>query len=138
MRNLILRKACKVYKSLLVSVVLALTPGLVRADMVGKLLDWSYTDSVFTQPFIDIDEMRELPVPHRYLHGGFADGTRFSMYLPAQADDYEGRFFQYASPFPDSETSAQNGMLRLSPFMPFCAEVSLSGKGEAYWKKRPS
>lgn len=110
MRNLILRKACKVYKSLLVSAVLALTPGLVRADMVGKLLDWSYTDSVFTQPFIDIDEMKEQPVPLRYLHGGFADGTRFSMYLPAQADDYEGRFFQYASPFPDSETSAQNGM----------------------------
>ncbi len=51
------------------------------------------TDSFFGAPYIDIDEQRTVPVPHRYLHGGFSStATRFSFYFPPH---YEGRFFQY-------------------------------------------
>ncbi|QIG81949.1 hypothetical protein G5C33_14070 [Sphingosinithalassobacter tenebrarum] len=64
-------------------------------------------DTMFAQPFIDTDEMRTDPVPHRYVHGGFeGTDTRFSFYFPAAAD-YEGRFFQYVTPVPDSETLSQ-------------------------------
>ena len=51
-------------------------------------------DPRFNQPFVDIDEMRTTPVPHRYVHGGFT-GTdaRFSFYFPP-AGQYDGRFFQ--------------------------------------------
>jgi hypothetical protein len=44
--------------------------------------------------FIDIDEVRDAPVPHRFVHGGFT-GTdaRFAFYFPAD-DQYEGRFIQ--------------------------------------------
>ncbi|NKF32789.1 hypothetical protein HER21_40900, partial [Pseudomonas sp. BGM005] len=41
--------------------------------------------------------------PHRYMHGGFrGTETLFSLYLPSSAD-YEGRFFQHVTPFPQSE-----------------------------------
>ncbi|THG29974.1 hypothetical protein [Naasia lichenicola] len=60
-------------------------------------------DAGFEHPFVDVDEQRELPLPHRYLRGGFSGtDTRFSLHLP-QADAYEGRFFQYIAPIPDSE-----------------------------------
>lgn len=64
-------------------------------------------DPLYQQPFIDIDEMRPSPVPHRYIHGGFR-GTeaRFSLYLPAK-EKYKGRFFQYITPFPMSENLSQ-------------------------------
>jgi hypothetical protein len=43
-------------------------------------------------PFIDVDEMRALPRPHRYIHGGFEDShLRFSIYLPPKAL-YKERF----------------------------------------------
>src|SRR3984957_20074583 len=62
---------------------------------------------MFTEPYVDVDEWRDRPVRHRYVHGGFADTeTRFSIYLPP-ADLYEGRFFQHITPVPDSEHLAQ-------------------------------
>ncbi|MHA7220417.1 hypothetical protein ACX80L_16200 [Arthrobacter sp. MDT1-48-3] len=62
-----------------------------------------------TQPYLDVDEQRNFPVPHRYVHGGFKDGaTRFSFYMPAQSD-YQNRFFQYITPVPLSETLSQQG-----------------------------
>jgi hypothetical protein len=46
-------------------------------------------------PFIDVDEWRDTPRRHRYVHGGFDDThTRFSFYFPP-AEEYRGRFFQY-------------------------------------------
>lgn len=61
----------------------------------------------FGEPFVDIDEWRDAPVRHRYVHGGFAGtATRFSFYLPP-ADAYGGRFFQHITPVPDSENLAQ-------------------------------
>ncbi len=67
----------------------------------------SAEDPLFNSPFIDIDEMRDAPVRHRYVHGGFT-GTdmRFSFYLPPK-EKFQGRFFQYVTPVPDSENLAQ-------------------------------
>ena len=59
-----------------------------------------YQDTVFKSPFIDIDEWRDTPVRHRYVHGGFeGTETRFSFYFPSK-EDYAGHFFQYITPFP--------------------------------------
>ena len=64
-------------------------------------------DETFDEPYIDLDEWRDVPLRHRYVHGGFANThTRFSVYLPP-AERYEGRFFQHITPVPDSEHLAQ-------------------------------
>jgi hypothetical protein len=67
------------------------------------------TDPTFISPFVDVDEWRDEPVRHRYVHGGF-DGTdcRFSMYFP-DATRYQGRFFHPVSPVPGSEHGAKDG-----------------------------
>src|SRR3546814_16985946 len=64
-------------------------PGLARA-----INSYVPTDSYFGRPFIDADEMRDDPLPHRYIHGGFENtDTRFPISFPAQAVS-RGRFFQ--------------------------------------------
>lgn len=64
-------------------------------------------DTLFKVPFIDIDEWRDKPIRHRYVHGGFEGTTaRFSFYFP-QKDQYQGRFFQYITPVPDNENISQ-------------------------------
>lgn len=61
------------------------------------------SDKDFMQPYIDVDEWRDEPVRHRYIHGGFTGTqTRFSYYFPP-AKQYDGRFFQHITPFPLSE-----------------------------------
>src|SRR5262245_45832547 len=69
------------------------------------------SDPVFTEPFVDVDEWRDAPVRHRYVHGGFS-GTdcRFSVYFP-DAARYQGRFFHPVSPIPGSEHGATEGAL---------------------------
>lgn len=65
------------------------------------------TDTLFREPYIDVDEWRDAPVRHHYIHGGFkGTGTRFSFYFPPK-EQYQGRFFQYITPFPDSENLSQ-------------------------------
>ena len=66
-------------------------------------------DPMFVEPFVDVDEWRDEPVSHRYVHGGF-HGTdcRFSMYFP-HATRYQGRFFHPVSPVPGSEHGATEG-----------------------------
>lgn len=69
--------------------------------------EYSAKNSLFQQPYIDQDEWRQLPVKHRYVHGGFTGtDTKFSFYLPPK-EQYQGRFFQYITPVPDSETLSQ-------------------------------
>ena len=69
--------------------------------------DFSTNDTLFKAPYIDVDEWRDIPVRHRYVHGGFKEtDTRFSFYFPPK-EQYEGRFFQYVTPFPDSEMLSQ-------------------------------
>lgn len=63
--------------------------GLLTADMV---------DPRFNRPYIQIEEERLDPEPHRYVHGGF-EGTdaRFSFYFPPK-ERYQGRFFHNTYP----------------------------------------
>lgn len=64
-------------------------------------------DTLFKEPFVDIDEWRDIPVRHRYVHGGFkGTNTLFSFYFPPK-EKYKGRFFQYITPFPDNENLSQ-------------------------------
>jgi hypothetical protein len=64
-------------------------------------------DTLFSKPYIDLDEWREKPVKHRYIHGGFkGTETRFSFYFPIK-EQYQGRFFQYITPVPDNENLSQ-------------------------------
>jgi Tannase and feruloyl esterase len=52
------------------------------------------TESFFGPAFVDIDEWRDAPMRHRYVHGGFeGTDTRFSYYFPP-ADQWQGRFLQ--------------------------------------------
>jgi hypothetical protein len=67
----------------------------------------SVEDPMFDEPYVDMEEWRDTPVRHRYVHGGFTGTqTRFSVYLPPESS-YEGRFFQHITPVPDSEHLAQ-------------------------------
>jgi hypothetical protein len=60
---------------------------------------------------VDVEEWRDQPVRHRYVHGGFkGTETRFSFYLPPK-EQYHGRFFQHITPFPISENLAQSAPL---------------------------
>lgn len=75
-------------------------------------------DTVFSAPYVDIDEWRDAPVRHRYVHGGFQDNdTRFSLYLPP-AEQFGGRFFQHVTPVPQSENLAQADLSDINP-VPF-------------------
>ena len=86
-------------------VILSHTSGFAKS-LKGAMLDFVCRDTIFKNPYIDIDKMLSVPVKCHYIHGGFADGTRFSFYFP-EKKKYTGRFFQYITPFPDSETTAQ-------------------------------
>ena len=67
------------------------------------------SDPEFSGGYVDIDEMRirklgdGRELPYRYMHGGF-EGTaiKFSFCFP-EKEAYEGRFYQYLSPFPGPE-----------------------------------
>jgi hypothetical protein len=61
---------------------------------------------MYDAPYVDVDEWRDQPVRHRYVHGGFK-GTecRFSFYFPP-AERYEGRFFHMLLPISGIETAA--------------------------------
>jgi hypothetical protein len=64
-------------------------------------------DTMFKEPYVDVDEWRDKPVRHHYVHGGFkGTDTRFSFYFPAK-EKYKGHFFQYITPFPDNENLSQ-------------------------------
>src|SRR6516225_4085597 len=72
-------------------------PMLVTGDCV---------DPRFNDPYVDIDEQRNTPVPHRYVHGGFkGTDARFSFYFPPR-EQYQGRFFQNTHQLLTSENAA--------------------------------
>lgn len=79
----------------------------VAAASAGQAEERPAADPLFGEPYIDVDEWRDAPVRHRYVHGGFkGTDTRFSFYFPPK-DAYEGRFFQHITPVPQSENLAQ-------------------------------
>lgn len=50
-------------------------------------------DPYFGKPYIDRDEWREKPYPHRNVHGGFENtATRFTFYFP-KAEEWGGRLY---------------------------------------------
>lgn len=89
-------------------ILLSFCSGLkAQNNHAGSYPDFNTADTIFSKPYIDLDEWRDNPVRHRYIHGGFeGTGTRFSFYFPPQ-DKYDGRFFQYITPFPDNENLSQ-------------------------------
>jgi hypothetical protein len=59
-------------------------------------------DPLFNEPYVEINELREAPVPHRYVRGGFkGTDARFSFYFPP-AERYEGRFHHNTYPLATS------------------------------------
>lgn len=69
--------------------------------------DFAVKDTMFKAPYVDVDEWRDKPVHHHYVHGGFkGTDTRFSFYFPAK-EKFEGHFFQYITPVPDNENLSQ-------------------------------
>jgi hypothetical protein len=97
------------FELILLSVILVTFcgSGFAQTNLVNTEWKFAATDSLFAQPYVDIDEWRDEPVRHRYVHGGFeGTQTRFSFYFP-QEENYEGRFFQYITPVKDSENLSQ-------------------------------
>ncbi len=81
-----------------------------RAAMPGDDRPMGLTDPLFEDPYVDLDEWRDEPVRHRYVHGGFhGSDCRFSMYFP-EARRYQGRFFHPVTPVPGTEHSATEGL----------------------------
>lgn len=70
-------------------------------------------DTYFSQPYIDVEEWRDKPIRHYFVHGGFkgtdqgGDEVRFCFYFP-EKEKYEGRFFQYLSPAPEDEHESES------------------------------
>lgn len=71
-----------------------------------KLIYDAMKDPTMQDSYIDADEQREriLPdgtvLPYRYVHGGFRrNSIKFIFCFPPK-EQYQGRFFQYLSPFP--------------------------------------
>ena len=54
---------------------------------------YKVSDPYFGQPYVDVDEQREAPYPHRHVHGGFADcDARFTFYFPDRSE-WQGRMY---------------------------------------------
>jgi Tannase and feruloyl esterase len=68
-------------------------------------------DPLFDAPFVDIDEWRDEPAPHRYIHGGFkGTDTRFAFHFPPP-ERYEGRFFHPLFAVPGNEHTVSGGFM---------------------------
>ncbi len=70
--------------------------------------------SPYSQPYVDVDEWRDQPVRHRYVHGGFRDSELlFSIYFPPK-EQYQRRFFQPLQAVSGSENTAPMAMYQAS------------------------
>jgi hypothetical protein len=77
-------------------------------------------DPDFAEPFVEIDEERSEPLPHRYVHGGFTGtNARFSFYFPPP-EQYQGRLLH--NTYPMAVTSD------IGPF-PIAFEVAMGDLG---------
>jgi hypothetical protein len=67
------------------------------AELDGPVTEET-VDPQYHEPYIDVDESRSEPAPHRYVHGGFkGTDARFSFYFPPNAQ-YRKRFFHNTYP----------------------------------------
>ena len=54
---------------------------------------YEVSDPYFGQPYIDVDEQRDAPYPHRHVHSRFADcDARFTFYFP-DGSEWRGRMY---------------------------------------------
>ncbi len=54
---------------------------------------YEVSDPFFGPPYVDVDEWRDQPYPHRHVHGGFSGcDTRFTFYFPAK-EEWRGRMY---------------------------------------------
>ncbi len=84
-------------------------------------------DKFFGAPFIDTDEQRNEPVPHRYLHGGFeGTATRFAIYFPAKTQ-WRKRFFQPVGGGQGGDEFSAAPWVRASEFLGGLREVAELG-----------
>lgn len=75
----------------------ASSPILVTGDCI---------DPRFNTPYVDVEEERTTPVPHRYVHGGFiGTDAKFSFYFPPK-EQYQRRFFQNTHQLLTSENTS--------------------------------
>ena len=70
------------------------------------------TDPMFSEPYVDVDEWRYLPVRHRYVHGGFRENrTRVEAPDDASAADQLAAFYgaspRAGSPSPPGSAPSQ-------------------------------
>ena len=71
-------------------------------DPASQRVDAESVDPQFNEPYVEVSEWREHPVPHRYVRGGFkGTDARFSFYFPPK-DKYQGRFFHNTYPLATS------------------------------------
>jgi hypothetical protein len=76
--------------------MVSVTP--TQEEVKSELVTGDSVDPQYKEPYIEINELRSEPVPHRYVHGGFkSTDARFSFYFPP-AEIYEGRFFHNTYP----------------------------------------
>lgn len=105
-------KTISISAALIVVINLILCGAVIAQNNLVHLNDelakkFTTKDTFFKTPYIDIDEWRDKPVRHHYIHGGFSgNDTKFSFYFPSK-EQYQGRFFQYITPFPDNENLSQ-------------------------------
>src|SRR6516162_4249730 len=104
--NALLTRACQM-ASLMALVIFPGTGAMTHAQQApgsSSAPAATKADPILNQPYIDLDEWRDKPVRHRFVHGGFK-GTeaRFAFYFPPK-EQYHGRFFQHVTPAPAGET----------------------------------
>lgn len=106
-----MRRSSYVFTAALLAVFLACTVAAHSQEKPNspQASNASAVDSLFQAPYVDVDEWRDSPVRHRYVHGGFKGTTaRFSLYFPPK-ERYQGRFFQHITPTPGSENEGTKG-----------------------------
>jgi hypothetical protein len=70
------------------------------------------SDSKYVEPYVDLDEWRDAPPRHRYVHGGFKGSELlFSIYFPP-SEQYQGRFFQPLQAVSGNENMAPMAMFQ--------------------------
>jgi hypothetical protein len=88
-------------------------------------------DPRFNDPYVDLDEQRNTPAPHRYVHGGFkGTDARFSFYFPPQ-EQYQGRFFQNTHQLLTSENGAPGTIAFAFASGAYYAQTNIGGAERA-------
>lgn len=94
--------------------------------VTGDCVDPRYND-----PYVDIDEQRTTPVPHRYVHGGFkGTDAKFSFCFPPR-EQYQGRFFQNTHQLLTSENGPPGNIAFAIASGAYYVQTNIGGKERA-------